>query len=95
MGEPIVTTSRRPTGFEVVEQSHTYKELLEVFDDDSTVIGELVRRCQAYEARIETAEAIVAKLQRVRDWLKHAANAEGDIVDEIDSVLDAAAAKEA
>ena len=40
---------------------------------------------QAAEARVKELEA---KLQRVRDWIKFAANSESGIVAEIDSALE-------
>lgn len=36
-------------------------------------------------------DEMAAKLRRVRDWIKYAANSEGGIVEEIDSLLDTAA----
>ena len=54
---------------------------------DSAWTAELLRRAAA---EIERLQVIRAKLQRVRDWLKSAANSEGDMVDEIDNVLEAA-----
>ncbi len=59
--------------------------------DELDDIYHYIREIKGEETKQDTCEpktATTEKLQRVRDWLKSAANSEGGIVAEIDEALD-------
>jgi len=57
-------------------------------DDDAALIASAPDMAAELAALRAEVAFLRAKLQRVRDWLKYAANSEGGIVADIDDVLE-------